>query len=164
MKNMHIDTVVNFPFPTPPERLSLQKAERTLIHLGALAADAKAISPVGSAKITDLGRAMALFPIAPRFARMLVSGQQHGCLPYVISVVSALSVGDPFLFEESLNEMKNDDDDDEETDMSQSEAKRARRKAFFQSQHVSAQIASWSYLNSRNTASFIIRKADERHL
>jgi ATP-dependent RNA helicase DHX37/DHR1 len=138
MKGMHIDTVINFPFPTPPDRLALQKAERTLVHLGALSSDTRnAGMIIGNGKITELGRAMALFPLAPRFARMLVSGQQHGCLPFVISIVSALSVGDPFLFEESLNEDKSDSEsDDEDYDISAKEAKRAHRKAYFESQHV----------------------------
>lgn len=139
MKSMHIDTVTNFPFPTPPDRLSLQKAERTLVHLGALSLDAASSvgGLVGNAKITDLGRAMALFPLAPRFAKMLVSGQQHGCLPYVVTVVSALSVGDPFLFEEAINEQSDDEDEsDDNEELTEKEAKRARRKAYFMSQHV----------------------------
>ena len=138
MKSMHIDTVINFPFPTPPDRLALQKAERILVHLGALSSDSRNIGmSIGNGKITELGRAMALFPLAPRFARMLVTGQQHGCLPFVVSIVSVLSVGDPFLFEESLNEDKPDSEsDDDEFDISTKEAKRARRKAYFESQHV----------------------------
>lgn len=28
---------------------------------------------------------------------MLVSARQHGCLPFVVEIVVALSVGDPFL-------------------------------------------------------------------
>lgn len=139
MKSMHIDTVINFPFPTPPDRLALRKAERTLVHLGALSLDAASSvgGMVGNAKITDLGRAMALFPLAPRFARMLVSGQQHGCLPYVITVVSALSVGDPFLFEEAINEKSDEEDEEEDDEMvTEKEAKRAKRKAYFTSQHV----------------------------
>ena len=36
MKSMHIDAVVNFPFPTPPDRQSLRKAETVLSRLGAL--------------------------------------------------------------------------------------------------------------------------------
>ncbi|KAF5338958.1 hypothetical protein D9611_008721 [Ephemerocybe angulata] len=140
MKSMHIDTVINFPFPTPPDRLALQKAERTLIHLGALTPDAASTATVGSAKISELGRAMALFPLAPRFARMLVSGQQHGCLPYVITIVSALSVGDPFLFEESLNEAHSSDSEDDDDDLPANEAKRTRRKAFFQAHHLHASL------------------------
>ncbi|KAI9482296.1 putative ATP-dependent RNA helicase DHR1 [Coemansia sp. RSA 989] len=90
MKAMNMDNVTNFPFPTPPRREALQKSERLLTWLGAL--DAKG-------RVTDLGRLMAVFPVAPRFAKMLIIGQQHGCLPYVIAIVAALSVGDPFVKE-----------------------------------------------------------------
>lgn len=112
MKSMNIDQVINFPFPTPPDRAALQKAERVLIHLGALSAAVTSGKSVTSpAKITELGNAMSLFPLSPRFAKMLVVGQQHGCLPYVIAVVSALSVGDPFLRAEGLGIAAGGDDD-----------------------------------------------------
>ena len=141
MKAMHIDAVVNFPFPTPPDRTSLRKAEKVLTHLGALT-PSDPTSSVGG-KITDIGRAMSLFPLSPRYSRMLVSGKQHGCLPYVIAMVSALSVGDPFLREEALNaEEDQSDKEDEELshltseEVRAKEARRLRRKAFFQSQEV----------------------------
>lgn len=141
MKSMHIDAVINFPFPTPPDRLSLRKAETILTHLGALCAPESDVSLGG--KITDIGRAMSLFPLSPRFSRMLVSGRQHGCLPYVIAVVSALSVGDPFLREEALLQEEDEDEDEAEElahltndAMRAKEARRLRRKAFFQSQEV----------------------------
>ncbi|KAI5474522.1 DHX37 protein [Pseudohyphozyma bogoriensis] len=102
MKSMNIDAVANFPFPTPPDRDSLRRAEKTLVHLGALEASESA-SKVGG-KITELGRSMALFPLSPRFSKMLVAGQQHGCLPYVIAIVCALSVGDPFIREANLGD------------------------------------------------------------
>ena len=143
MKSMHIDTVVNFPFPTPPERTALLKAEKTLVYLGALRVPS---SPSGlmEGQITELGRAMALFPLSPRFSRMLVSGQQHGCLPYVICIVSAMSVGDPFIYEEAI-----DNDDSKASEDGQGlgelngeaveakEKRRLLRKAFFQSHQVS---------------------------
>jgi ATP-dependent RNA helicase DHX37/DHR1 len=139
MKAMHIDAVAGFPFPTPPDRLALRKAEKTLVRLGGLDA--------ASGRITDLGRSMALFPLSPRYARMLVSGRQKDCLPYVIAMVSALSVGDPFMGEEAL---EGDEDDNDVENASKElrhltseaerakEARRMRRKAFFQSQHVSS--------------------------
>jgi ATP-dependent RNA helicase DHX37/DHR1 len=136
MKAMHIDTITNFPFPTPPDRTTLQKAEKVLTYLGALKS-----SLTADAEITDLGRTMALFPVSPRFSRMLVSGQQHQCLPYVITMVSALSVGDPFLHEVLLNVNNKDDGDDDSglghTTHEAKEMHRLRRKAFFQSQSVS---------------------------
>jgi ATP-dependent RNA helicase DHX37/DHR1 len=82
MKSMHIDAVVNFPFPTPPSRDMLFKSEKLLTHLGALQT-----TGANGAQITDMGRSMALFPLSPRYSRMLMSGKQHGCLPYVIAIV-----------------------------------------------------------------------------
>jgi ATP-dependent RNA helicase DHX37/DHR1 len=71
---------------------------------------------------------------------MLVSGQQQGCLPYIISIVSALSVGDPFLHDEGLaNETENDADVlsiGSSEPLNAKEADRIRRKAFFTTQHV----------------------------
>lgn len=51
-----------------------------------------------SCPITPLGRAMASFPVAPRYAKMLALGKQQDCLSYVIAVVAAMTVRE--LFEE----------------------------------------------------------------
>jgi len=110
MKSMNIDTVTNFPFPTPPDRFALRKSEISLAHLGALAFQQGQSDwfmrgdPGGEGTITDLGRAMAKYPLSPRFARMLVSGFQYDCLPYVIALVSILSVGDPLIHETAIDE------------------------------------------------------------
>ncbi|KAF9013392.1 P-loop containing nucleoside triphosphate hydrolase protein [Cyathus striatus] len=156
MKSMHIDAVINFPFPTPPNRSTLQKAEKTLVHLGALsdantATSAPGTNEVITAHITPLGRNMSLFPLSPRFSRMLVSAQQHGCLPYIVSIVSAMSVGDPFLYEEAI---QNDSDGDEHVDTDKisnlkseavkaKEARRLRRKAFYESQHIHGSLGNF---------------------
>jgi ATP-dependent RNA helicase DHX37/DHR1 len=59
---------------------------------------------------------MATFPVIPKFAKMLIIGQQHGCLPFVIAIVSALSVGDPVLRDIDLNELAEEQSDsDDET-------------------------------------------------
>ncbi|KAH8114512.1 P-loop containing nucleoside triphosphate hydrolase protein, partial [Phellopilus nigrolimitatus] len=141
MKSMHVDTVTNFPFPTPPDRMRLRKAEELLVHLGALAPSGALPRTPADGPITELGRAMALFPLSPRFAKMLVSGRQHGCLPYVIAIVAALSVGDPFIHEEALQADDGPDEDDlEELALVHSENVKAkelnklRRRAFFKSQ------------------------------
>ncbi|KAI9285729.1 P-loop containing nucleoside triphosphate hydrolase protein [Umbelopsis sp. AD052] len=106
MKSMYIDNVVNFPFPTPPPKANLMKAEKILTHLGAIDRDQK--------RITDLGRSMATFPIIPKFAKMLIIGQQHGCLPFVIAIVSALSVGDPVLRDSDLNDLADEESDSDD--------------------------------------------------
>lgn len=142
MKSMHIDAVINFPFPTPPERSTLRQAEAILTHLGALnIPGTETVVP----QITELGKTMSLYPLSPRFSRMLVSGQQHGCLPYVISTVSALSVGNPFLYDDEFQDEDEDSSGDNSAElthlssstMNLKKARRLRRKAFFESQHVS---------------------------
>ncbi|KAK6541656.1 putative ATP-dependent RNA helicase DHR1 [Orbilia ellipsospora] len=94
MKAMGLDTVVNFPFPTPPNRDEIRKAEKLLGYLGALDSDSH---------ITNLGQIMNLFPVAPRFGRILAVGHQYDCMHYVIAVVAALSVGELFVPESQLD-------------------------------------------------------------
>ncbi|XP_005403058.1 PREDICTED: probable ATP-dependent RNA helicase DHX37 [Chinchilla lanigera] len=104
MKALNIEKVVNFPFPTPPSVEALVAAEELLIALGALQAPPKTerLKQLQrsrlSCPITALGRTMAAFPVAPRCAKMLALGRQHGCLPYAIAVVAAMTVRE--LFEE----------------------------------------------------------------
>ncbi|ETW81584.1 hypothetical protein HETIRDRAFT_318995, partial [Heterobasidion irregulare TC 32-1] len=155
MKSMHIDAVVNFPFPTPPDRSTLRQAETVLTHLGAIVPSLQLIqnsselpNTVGG-KITELGRTMSLFPLSPRFSKMLVSGRQHGCLPYVIALVSALSVGDPFLREEAIDGLQSPDSgsDDElshitSDKMKAKELRKMRRRAFFKSQQLHASLGN----------------------
>lgn len=118
MKSMNIHTIVNFPFPTPPDRSALSTAEKLLVNLGAL--DAKA-------KITELGRQMSLFPLTPRFAKMVVIADQQGLMPYVIALVAAMSVDDPFLRPEVLSTQ----DDDDIVDVAEDEEKKRKRQAYF---------------------------------
>ncbi|KAM6943725.1 putative ATP-dependent RNA helicase DHX37 isoform 1-T1 [Lycodopsis pacificus] len=102
MKDLNIDKVVNFPFPTSPSAEALVAAEQLLVSLGAL----KEPPRTGSVKemerarlscpISPLGRAMASFPVAPRYAKMLALGKQQDCLPYVIAVVAAMTVRELF--------------------------------------------------------------------
>ncbi|CAO3702861.1 unnamed protein product [Rhizopus stolonifer] len=106
MKSMFIDNVVNFPFPTPPPKESLIKAEKLLTYLGAVDPNSKHIS--------EFGQIMSLFPITPRFAKMLIIGQQHDCLPYVIAIVSALSVGNPFIQDYQLDDTSDKEEESED--------------------------------------------------
>ncbi|KAI0320190.1 P-loop containing nucleoside triphosphate hydrolase protein [Amylostereum chailletii] len=151
MKSMHVDAVVNFPFPTPPDRISLRQAETVLIRLGALLPPSVATASTTGGQITDLGRTMSLFPLSPRFSKMLVSGRQHGCLPYIIAIVSAMSAGDPFIREEAL-EGDDSSDNDEHGLLShlksektrEKEAHKLRRKAYFQSQQIHSSLGKSS--------------------
>ena len=95
MKDMNIDKVVNFPFPTSPDTKALQRAEKLLWNLGALE-EKKTVRGNINAVITSLGRAMAKFPVSPRYAKMLCLGHQDNCMEYVIAIVSALTVKEIF--------------------------------------------------------------------
>jgi ATP-dependent RNA helicase DHX37/DHR1 len=75
--------VVNFPFPTPPDRESLQRAENLLSYLGALSSEGK---------VTKLGHELSLYPLNPRFARMLAMGVAQNLTAETIALVAALSV------------------------------------------------------------------------
>lgn len=146
MKSMNIDNVINFPFPTPPDRLSLKKAEDLLTHLGALGKPTQTrmisgVQQIGTTggHITDLGRKMGDFPVTPRFAKMLVIGNQHDCLAYVIAMVACLSVGDPFIHENAL-EIDEDEDVSAETaginseEVRQKEERKETRRRYFKAQ------------------------------
>ncbi|XP_033692613.1 probable ATP-dependent RNA helicase DHX37 [Tursiops truncatus] len=104
MKALNIEKVINFPFPTPPSVEALIAAEELLIALGALQAPPKTerVKQLQrsrwSCPITELGRTMATFPVAPRYAKMLALSRQHDCLPYAITIVAAMTVRE--LFEE----------------------------------------------------------------
>lgn len=54
-------------------------------------------------------------------------GQQHKCLPYVIAIVSALSVGDVFVPEQQLG-FNDDEEDDEVPTNERSSARDAKSK------------------------------------
>ncbi|KAI8255088.1 putative ATP-dependent RNA helicase [Colletotrichum sp. SAR11_239] len=88
LKSMNLSNVVNFPFPTPPDRMGLRKAEKLLTYLSA-------ITPEG--QVTRIGSTMSIFPLSPRFARILLVGHQHDCLPYTIMMVAALSAAEIFV-------------------------------------------------------------------
>lgn len=145
MKSIGIDQIMNFPFPTHPDRTALKKAERLLTILGALHQEEKVIS--------DLGRHMSLFPLSPRFAKILIVGNQQGCLPYVIAIVAGLSVGDPFINEHELGiaeQIKRPTDDDEEEEdtpketYQELEAKKKLRGKFHQSRALFSKLDKFS--------------------
>lgn len=94
LKSMDLQNVVNFPFPTPPDRQSLAKAENLLTYLGAVSSEGK---------ITSVGRELSNYPLSPRFSKMLAIGHQHSCMPYTVALVAALASVELFIPENQLN-------------------------------------------------------------
>ncbi|XP_049547349.1 probable ATP-dependent RNA helicase kurz [Anopheles darlingi] len=129
MKCMGIDKVVNFPFPSPPDREQLVGAEQRLLQLEALEEITTRTTLKGGTgesrtqtitRVTELGRTMAAFPVAPRFGKILALSHQHALLPYAICLVAALSV------QEVLEEVGLTEDDASES----SKLWRQKRKAW----------------------------------
>ena len=52
---------------------------------------------------------MSLFPLSPRFAKILIMETNKNVFSYIIAIVSALSVGDPFIGENELVGNMNDE-------------------------------------------------------
>lgn len=84
---MHIAKVAEFPFPTAPDLLQLQAAEKRLHILGALQDN----------KATELGKYITRFPVLPRYGKMMALSHQHNLQAYTISIVAALSVQEVLL-------------------------------------------------------------------
>lgn len=107
LKNMDIQTVVNFPFPTPPDRQALAKAEKLLTYMGAI--DARG-------KITEAGKELAAYPLSPRFARMLLLGQRYGLAAHATALVAALAVPELFIPQNQYNTDAPSKDSDSDSD------------------------------------------------
>ncbi|CAG4932585.1 unnamed protein product [Colias eurytheme] len=95
MRCMGIDKVVNFPFPTAPDRMQLRLAEKRLEILGILEkyeTNKKRRGDEDVLKVTPLGKAVSAFPLLPRYGKMLALSHQQNLLPYTIALVAALTV------------------------------------------------------------------------
>jgi len=84
LKASGVEDIAGFRWLEPPETRSLERAETLLTDLGAL--------HEGTGRITAIGRRMLAFPVHPRYARMLLEGDQRGCVR-AIALIAALSQG-----------------------------------------------------------------------
>lgn len=138
LKSMDLQNVVNFPFPTPPDRQSLVKAEKLLTYLGAISDDGK---------ITAIGRELSIYPLSPRLSKMLLIGHQHGCIPYTIALVAGLAVENIFIPENQLDVSSERDDSNAiygNADRIADVARERRKKAYHQAQDIFSQSSTTS--------------------
>ncbi|KAK4159357.1 putative ATP-dependent RNA helicase [Cladorrhinum sp. PSN259] len=127
LKSMNLQHVVNFPFPTPPDRQSLVKAEKLLAYLSAISS---------SGQVTQIGSTMSIFPLSPRFSRILLVGHLHDCLPYTIALVAALSAGEIFVNEHQAIPAAEEENGDYRTNEDvMAEDKRARIRRAYNAVH-----------------------------
>ncbi|XP_044738353.1 ATP-dependent RNA helicase DHX33-like [Chrysoperla carnea] len=76
--------VVKFDFLDKPSNESLTSALEQLYQLNA-------ITSIQSPELTDLGKQMSLFPLDPRYSKMIISAKNYGCLEEIVSIVALLS-------------------------------------------------------------------------
>ncbi|KAL4370878.1 hypothetical protein AHAS_Ahas06G0109800 [Arachis hypogaea] len=87
LKSLKVDNLLDFDFMDPPPQDNILNSMYQLWVLGAL-------NNVGA--LTDLGWKMVEFPLDPPLAKMLLMGEQLGCLKEVLTIVSMLSVPSVF--------------------------------------------------------------------
>ena len=133
LKSMELHNVVNFPFPSPPDRQGLAKAERLLKSLGALSKDGM---------ITDTGKALTRYPISPRYAKMLAVGHQFKCMALTIILVAALATPNIFIPESILGILPQHKQENMSLEEQQDqEAKLKRRSDYNHAHHSNSKLS-----------------------
>ncbi len=84
LKASGVDDVRTLRWLEVPDARALERAETLLADLGAIEDTTGAITP--------LGRRMLVFPVHPRYARMLLAAQEFGCVRPV-ALIAALTQG-----------------------------------------------------------------------
>ena len=100
LKASGIEDIANFRWLEPPEPRALERAEQLLADLGA----------IHESRITALGRRMLAFPVHPRYARMLLAAQEHGCVR-AIALIAAVTQGRNLLRRAEGKQAREDRDD-----------------------------------------------------
>ena len=89
--------ISRFPFVQPPASRAINDGVNLLRELGALTERTRRKGRGGnnSATLTAIGRAMAVFPVDPRLARMIIEGGRRGCAKEMMVLAAALTIQDP---------------------------------------------------------------------
>ena len=86
MADLNLGQVDKFPFIHPPSNRLIQDGYQLLQELGAVDKQNK---------ILPLGKQIAMLPIDPAHARVLLEAKKENCLHEILIIISALSVSDP---------------------------------------------------------------------
>lgn len=95
MSIMRLGSIETFPFIDAPNSRQVSDGNRLLEELQAVSGRVKLQDGSSVPRITRLGHQIAMLPVDPRLARIIVSGAELGALSELIIIVSALSVQDP---------------------------------------------------------------------
>ncbi|XP_074566104.1 DExH-box ATP-dependent RNA helicase DExH3-like isoform X2 [Curcuma longa] len=98
IKSLQVGSIGDFLSASlqPPESLAVQNAVEFLKKIGALD---------GQENLTNLGRYLSMLPVDPKLGKMLIMGAVFRCVDPVLTVVSGLSVRDPFLLPQDKKDL-----------------------------------------------------------
>ncbi|RWR85420.1 DExH-box ATP-dependent RNA helicase DExH5, mitochondrial-like protein [Cinnamomum micranthum f. kanehirae] len=98
IKSLQLGTIGEFLSAAlqPPEPLAVQNAVDFLTKIGAL--DERE-------NLTNLGKYLSMLPVDPKLGKMLIMGAVFRCLDPILTVVSGLSVRDPFLLPQEKKDL-----------------------------------------------------------
>jgi HrpA-like RNA helicase len=119
LKGMGVHDPTQFEYLTRPSPKAIQRACRLLYALKALSDDLE---------LTDHGKKMALLPVDPVFAHLLLQSPNFGCTKEMLSVVAMLSA-ENVLFRPGGSGGGGDGSDDRANSLSQKAAQAHRRFA-----------------------------------
>ncbi len=94
MADLRLGAIEDFPFLEPPTGVSIREGYRELLELGAIA---RAPEDAARISLTGIGRALAAFPLEPRFARILLAAESECNLRDALTVVAAMACDEPLL-------------------------------------------------------------------
>jgi ATP-dependent helicase HrpA len=83
---LHLGPIEEFPFIDPPGADAVRDGYKTLFEIGAIDEQRG---------LTGLGKKLSRLPVDPRVGRVLMAGNDFGCLEEMLIIASALEVQDP---------------------------------------------------------------------
>ncbi|WP_248839792.1 DUF3418 domain-containing protein [Frankia sp. AgKG'84/4] len=107
MADLGLGEVAEFGFLDPPDPRQINDGELLLTELGAFdtttpaevaghgAPPGRGRQGIGGRRLSTTGRRLAQIPVDPRLARMVLAGDEQGCLREVLVIASALAIQDP---------------------------------------------------------------------
>jgi len=109
LKAAGVSDLREFRWLEKPDEIALHHAEQLLRDLGALQEAPAAAGSGTPLRITALGRKMLAFPMHPRYARLLLAAQEHGCVQQAC-LIAALTQGRDLLLRGGGREVRQDRD------------------------------------------------------
>ncbi|XP_059450268.1 DExH-box ATP-dependent RNA helicase DExH3 isoform X2 [Corylus avellana] len=98
IKSLQVGSIGNFLSSAlqPPESLAVQNAIDFLKKIGSLDENEN---------LTNLGKFLSILPVDPKLGKMLIMGAIFRCFDPVLTIVSGLSVRDPFLLPQDKKDL-----------------------------------------------------------